>query len=119
MERGVKMAKNHNKPRKKSELAPALSSQERENRCIALAMDLAEQKLIDGTASNQTICWFLKLGSQKERLERESLEKDIQLKAAKTDAIKSAKRTEEMFAEAIAAFKSYQGDSGIEDENIL
>lgn len=113
------MAQNRNGSRKKSELPPSLTSQERENRCIALAMDLAEQKLIDGTASNQTICWFLKLGSAKERLEREMLEKDIQLKAAKTEAIKSSKRTEEMFAEAISAFRSYQGDFSDEPDEDL
>lgn len=113
------MAENHKKLPKKSTLSPSLTSQERQNRCIALAMDLAEQKLIDGTASNQTICWFLKLGSEKERLEREMLEKDIQLKAAKTEAIKSSKRTEEMFAEAINAFKSYQGDFDEPDEDLF
>lgn len=112
------MAENRRRRTKKSELPPSLSSQERQNRCIALAMDLAEQKLLDGTASNQTICWFLKLGSDKERLEREMLEKDIQLKAAKTEAIKSSKRTEEMFAEAINAFKSYQGDFDEPDEDL-
>lgn len=113
------MAKNHSETSKKAKLAPPLTSQERENRCISLAMDLAEQKLLDGTASNQTICWFLKLGSMKERLERESLEKDIQLKAAKTEAIKSSKRTEELFAKAIDAFKSYRGSIDDEDENLL
>lgn len=110
------MAKNHTKATEKSSLPPPLTSQERENRCISLAMDLAEQKLIDGTASNQTICWFLKLGSMKEKLERQSLEQDIQLKAAKTEAIKSSKRTEELFAKAINAFKSYQGTSDDDEE---
>lgn len=112
------MAKNHSKASQKSTLPPPLTSQERENRCISLAMDLAEQKLMDGTASNQTICWFLKLGSMKEKLERESLEQDIHLKAAKTEAIKSSRRTEELFAKAISAFKSYQGTSD-DDEELL
>lgn len=88
---------------------PARSAIEQENRCISLAMDLAERKLRDGTASSQLISQFVKYGSSHERLERENQELNNQLLVAKTDAIKSAERMEEVYAEAIRAMRSYGG----------
>lgn len=76
---------------------------------IALAMDLAEQQLRDGTASAMVVTHFLKLASTKEKLERESLKQDIELKAAKTDALVSAKHVEELYANALNAMRSYSG----------
>ncbi len=77
----------------------------REDQMIALAVDLAEKQLREGTASSQVITHYLKLGSTKERLEKELLGKQVELAAAKTDAIKSAKKVEELYANALAAFK--------------
>ena len=37
-------------------------------------MDLAEQRLRDGTASSQEVTYWLRLGSRKEKLEQEMLE---------------------------------------------
>lgn len=88
---------------------PALSPEARENQLIALATDLVEQRLIDGTASSQETTHFLKLASTKARLENRLLEAQTELAVAKKDAVKSQKRSEEMFAEAIKAFKTYSG----------
>ena len=88
---------------------PATSPEERENRMISLATDLAEQQLRDGTASSQIITHFLKLGTEKERLEREKLQHENLLLEAKTDAIKQAERIEELYNNAIAAMKEYGG----------
>ena len=52
---------------------PALSPEARENQCIALAMDLAEKQLREGTASSQLITEFVKRGSTKAKLEQEIL----------------------------------------------
>ena len=46
-------------------MRPALTPEARENQMIALAVDLAEQQLRDGTASSQVITHYLKLGSTK------------------------------------------------------
>lgn len=51
-------------------MRPALTPESRENQMIALAMDLAEQQLRDGTASSQLITEFVKRGSTKARLEK-------------------------------------------------
>jgi transcriptional regulator with AAA-type ATPase domain len=88
---------------------PALSPDAREKQVIAAAMDLAEQQILDGTASSQVITHFLKLGSMRERLERERLEEENKLLKAKTEAIKSTKRSEELMEEALAAFRNYSG----------
>lgn len=80
----------------------------RENDCIALAMDLAEQHLREGTATSQEITHFLRMGSTKERLEKEVLENKCALLQAQVDSLKAQERTEELYAKAIRAMQSYQ-----------
>ena len=82
---------------------------EREERCIDLALGLAERKLADGTASSQMICQFLKAGSVRERLEQENKELENQLLEAKTDQVRSMQHSEELLSNAIAAFTEYAG----------
>lgn len=106
--------KNRQKSGKK--IRPALTPEARENQMIALAVDLAEQRLIDGTASNQLVCHYLKLGSTKERIEKEILEKQKELIDAKTENLRSAKRVEELYADALNAMKNYSGQGDAEDE---
>lgn len=89
---------------------PARTAKEREDEMIALAMDLAEKQLRNGTASSQVITQFLKLGSTRERLEQENKRLDNELLIAKREALESAKRIEEKYTEAIAAFRSYAGN---------
>ena len=98
-------------PKTKSTKAirPALTPEARENQMIALAVDLAEQQLREGTASSQVITHYLKLGSTKERLEKEKLEEENKLLRAKTENIKSMKRSEELMEEALRAFRQYNG----------
>lgn len=91
-------------------LRPGLTPESRENQMIALAVDLAEKQLIEGTASSQVITHFLKLGSTKERLEKEKLEEENKLLRAKTEALQSAKRVEELYSDAIAAMRKYSGN---------
>ena len=97
-------------------IRPALSPEARENQMVSLAVDLAERQLLDGTASSQVITHFLKLGSTKEKLERERLEEENKLLKAKTEQIQSQKRIEELYADAISAMKRYSGQGGSEDD---
>ena len=91
-------------------LHPAATPEERDNQMISLAYDRAEQQLRDGTASSQVIVHFLKLGNLKSELELEKLKKENSLLDAKTTAIESTQRIEELYADAIKAMKSYRGD---------
>lgn len=102
--------------KKSKPLRPALSPEARENQMISLAVDLAEQQLREGTASSQVITHFLKLATQKERIEREILAEQKKLITAKTEALQSAKRVEELYADAINAMKKYSGHGGDEED---
>lgn len=95
---------------------PASTPEARENQMISYAIDLAEQQLIDGTASSQVITHFLKLGSTKERIEKEILEKQKELISAKTQALQSAQRIEELYSDAIKAMRRYSGQAEPEDD---
>lgn len=95
---------------------PAFTPEARENQMVALAIDLAEKQLRDGTASSQVITHFLKLGSTKERLEKEILEENKKLLIAKTDNIKSSKTSEELYLNAMKAMKKYSGGGESDDE---
>ena len=88
---------------------PALTPESRENQMIALAENLAEKQLLDGTASSQVISHYLKLGSIKAKRELEILEMEKEFIAAKTEAIKSQKRVEELYSEALKAMRNYNG----------
>lgn len=98
--------------------APARTPEGRENQMIALAEKLAEEQLRNGTASSQIITHYLKLATVREQLEKENLKEDIKLKKAKTDAIESAQKMEELYAEAIKAMSMY-GGANANDEEIV
>ena len=101
--------KNSTNSRTMSRTRPALSPEARENQMIAAAVDLAEKQLREGTASSQVITHFLKLGSSKEKLEREKLKQENELIRAKVESLQSAQRSEEIYMKALQAMKSYSG----------
>lgn len=96
---------------------PALSPEARENQLISLAIDLVEKRLIDGSASSQETTHFLKLASTKSRVEKEILEKQKELITAKTEALQSAKRVEELYSEAINAMRRYSGQVELSEQD--
>ena len=103
--------KRMNNKQPERDIRPALTPEARENQLISLAVDLAQKQLMEGTASSQVITHYLKLGSTKERIEKEILEKQKDLISAKTDMIKSAKNMESLYKEAIEAMQKYSGRS--------
>lgn len=88
---------------------PALTPEGREKQMISLAVDLAEKQLREGTASSQLITHYLKLASTREQLEQERLRTELELTKAKTEALESTKRIEELYDNAMKAFSSYSG----------
>ena len=89
---------------------PATSVEEQENIMIGLAIKQAEKELREGKASAQVVLHYLKLGSTKERLEREKLEQETSLVKAKTKAYQSADELKEMYKDAIKAMGIYSGE---------
>ena len=97
---------------------PATTPEGRENQLIALAVDLAEKRLMAGTASAAEVVHLLKLGSSREKLEQEKFQLENELTKVKIEALASAKRIEELYVDAIDAMKKYQGvDTGPEEES--
>ena len=95
---------------------PAPTPEARDSQLITLAYDLVEQRLRDGTATSQETVHFLRLGSTKERLERERLENENILLRAKAEAIESQARIEELYAKAIKAMQCYNGSADEDDD---
>ena len=100
-------------------IRPALSPEAKESQMVSFAVDLAEKQLIEGTASPSVIVHYLRLGTSKDRLEKEKLEMETQLLKAKAEALQSMKRMEELYVDAINAMKSYSGYGSDSDDSDL
>lgn len=93
-------------------MRPALTPEARENQLIALATNLVEERLRNGTASSQETTAILKLATTKARLEKEILEKQKELIEAKTQTLQSAQRVEELYTNALEAMRRYSSGGG-------
>lgn len=94
---------------------PAVSPEIRENQLIELAVDLAEKRLSDGTASTPLITHYLKLASAREALEREKIQYETELLRSRAAQIKSESEREEIALRAIEAMRSYQPERDNDD----
>lgn len=102
--------------RKSDRPSTASSPEARENQIIAMAYDLAEKQIREGTASAQVLAHFLRLGSTKDRLERDVLSEKKKLMSAKTESIESQKNADQMYKEALRAMKRYSGNGSVDDD---
>lgn len=93
------------------DLRPATTIEGRENQLVSMAMDLAEQRIRNGTATSQELSHFLKLGSTREKLEQERLRQENLLTEAKIRSQANDADTKELLERAMAAFSTYRGDS--------
>lgn len=115
-------------PRKKSDASidsgyfndrkfPTAKTEEaRENQMVELAMDLAEHRLRNGTATSQEVVHFLKLGSVQSRLDLQTSEKQLALIDAKTKSIESADTKDAKYEAVIKAMRKYRGESDDAEE---
>jgi len=103
---------------KKDGIEP-LTPEARENQMISLAMDLAEQRLRDGTASAQEVVHFLKLGASTTKYEKQLDEAQVRLAETKIKAYEQSQKVEELYANAISAMRLYSGqNNGDESSNL-
>ena len=93
-------------------MRPALSPEARENQLISLAIDLVEQRLIDGTASSQETTHFLKLATQKSKFEQERMRLENELIKAKTQNLRDQADMKTLYENAITAMRRYSGNGG-------
>ena len=93
-----------------------ISIEAREDQLVDMAYQLAQQRLYDGTASDTLLSKLIQTGSRRERLELETMELQKEYISAKTEALKSAKEIERLYADALAAMNTYRGSDSIDDE---
>lgn len=101
--------------KQKRRQAPGRTVESRENQLISLAYDLAEERILKKIATSQEVTHFLKLGSTQAQMEKLKLEHENQLLIAKTENLHSQKKVEELYAQAMKAFRTYSGQEP-EDE---
>ena len=87
--------------------APSEDPKSREMQLVNQAMNLAEKQLMDGTAAPSVINHFLKIGSTREHIEREILEKQAKLIEAKATTIANDREAESVAKAAIEAMRNY------------
>ena len=107
-------SKTKSGPRK---TAPVRTPEAQEQLMINLSMKQAEQMLRDGRAPAQIVVHFLKLATEKAKYENEKLKAETEMAISKSDLMKSQQHSEELYAKAIEAFKSYGGVSSYEEED--
>ena len=87
----------------------------RENELIDMAYNEVARRIANHEATSAELVHFLKMGSEKERLERSKIEAEMELQRAKTVAIEEGRSMEAIAKEAMEAFKRY---SGADDEDV-
>lgn len=111
------VAKRENAGNSRPRRRPATTPEAREQQLGAMAFDLAEQQLLDGTASAQVITYFLKANSVRERKEIARLEHETRLAEAKIAQAGSANKMETLLENAMQAFTEYKGGGSTEEED--
>lgn len=107
------MSKKKTDGRPQSQYPRPRTLEGRDNQLIALAYDVVEQRLREGSATSQETTYFLKLAAQREKaeLDLQIMDRQLKLLEAKTDAIKSAREVEELYSNALKAFRSYRSSA--------
>lgn len=111
----AKSVKNANSSKSGRKIRPAIDPEARENQMIALAVDLAERQLQEGTASSQVITHFLKLGTTKAELEKEKLRRENEVLSAKAKAYQSGEEMKILYENAIKAMRDYAGQGDVDE----
>lgn len=94
---------------------PASTDEGRISQITSLAYDAVEKRIREGTASAMELVYFLKLGSEKTKLEQQKLESETRLQQAKIEALKAQAEHDDLYMRAINAMKSYKIDDGDEE----
>jgi hypothetical protein len=98
-------------------MRPATTPEGRENQLIALATNLVEKRLRDGTATSQEVCHFLKMASPREQMERQKMRYESELLQARTENIANSERMIDLADKALRAFRQYAGQPDEDDED--
>ena len=86
----------------------ALIPEGREARLAAYAMDLIEERIMNGTASSQETVFAAKMGIVERQLELERLRNENELIKAKAENIQTGKELKALYADALKAMSRYR-----------
>lgn len=97
---------------------PAKTPEARENQLINLAYDQAELLMIEGRAGAPIIVHFLKMGTERDKLEIERLRNESEYLKKKTEMVDQGERMEALVREATEAMTMYRGDAEPEEYEV-
>ena len=109
MAKGLKSCDSSPDSVKTTSILRASTPEGRENELINMAYEEVAMRIANHQATSAELCHFLKMGSEKERLDRAKIEAEMELQRAKTVAIEEGRSMEMIAKEAIEAFKRYSG----------
>lgn len=99
------------------DLPPATTPEGQEQRMIVLAERQAEKQLREGVAPVPVVVHYLKLATEREKLEREKLANENRVLEARVEGMAASLKSEELYAEVLSAFKTYSGNSDDEEDD--
>lgn len=98
-------------------LPRARTPEAREAQLSAMAYDLAEKQIREGTASSQVVVHFLKVGSTREKVELQKQKQETLLVEAKVKDLANVEEMKKLYVEAMDAMRGYAGQA-TDDTNI-
>ena len=113
MAKRVKISDSSPDLTKTPSLLSASTPEGRENELINMAYEEVAHRIANHEATSAELVHFLKMGSEKERLERSKIEAEMELQRVKKVAIEEGRSMEAIAKDAMEAFKLY---SGMEEE---
>lgn len=96
-----------------------ISPEARLNRTIQAAYELAEQRLLDGTASDGLVQTFLKLGTPQARLDERKTAAEVRKLEAQADNYISAADKADTQKKALEAFAKYTGNKIVDYGDVI
>lgn len=105
---------------KKSLVSPAFDEEDQEKKMIALAYSQAEKELQEGTASSQIVTHFLRLGTQRAKLEEAQIMLQNSLIQEKIIEAQESQKVAEMVDDVLKALRRYSySPPGFTDDHLL
>ena len=99
------------KPVKRRRKSPqSRTSEARLDYLTNLAVDEAEKRLLNGTATTQLLTTLISYGTTKAKMELKKMGMDLKVSEAKIDQMASQQSSSELYEKALKAFASYRGE---------
>jgi len=95
---------------------PAKTLEGREDQLIAAAMDLAEKRIRNETASAQEVVHFLRQATVRNQLEQEKIRHENLVLQTRVKEMENRRSGDELLSRALAAFRGYAGHDPVDPE---